>query len=195
MKRSSALIKFSAFALACALPFAASAADGISYNYVQGGYTHINSDANADGWAIDGSTAVAPNFHVFGGYNSVKTDNSGLGRTKLDQWKLGVGYNKAISAKTDFVGTLAYQKADASLAGVSANADGYAAEAGVRAALTPMLEGYAMLGYEDGQDFSGDAYGRLGGQVKFNKNWGVAADVKIANGGDTQWMVGPRLTW
>ncbi|MEO5962793.1 MAG: diffusible signal factor-reguated Ax21 family protein [Thermomonas sp.] len=194
MKRSTALIKFSALALACALPFAASAADGISYNYVQGGYTRINSDANADGWAIDGSTAVTPNFHVFGGYNSAKTDNSGLGRIKLDQWKLGAGYNRAISAKTDFVGTLAYQKAEASLGGYSVNNDGYAAEAGVRAALTPMLEGYAMAGYEDGNESSGDAYGRLGAQVKFTKNWGVATDVKFASG-DTQWFIGPRLTW
>ncbi|MEO5628454.1 MAG: diffusible signal factor-reguated Ax21 family protein [Thermomonas sp.] len=194
MKRSTALIQFSALALATALPFAASAADGISYNYLQGGYTHINSDTNAKGWAIDGSAAVSPNFHVFGGYNSAKTDNSGIGRVTLDQWKLGVGYNTAISAKTDFVGTLAYQKADISLGGVSANVDGYAAEAGVRAALTPMLEGFAMAGYEDGNDFSGDVYGRLGAQVKFNKNWGVATDVKFASG-DTQWFIGPRLTW
>ncbi len=194
MKRFPALIKFSALALACALPFAASAADGISYNYVQGGYTHINSDANAKGWAIEGSTAVTPNVHLFGGYNSVKTDNSGLGRVNLDQWKLGAGYNAAISAKTDFVGTLAYQKADVSLGGYSENVDGYAAEAGVRAALTPMLEGYAMAGYEDGNDISGDAYGRIGAQVKFNQNWGVATDVKFA-GGDTQWFIGPRLTW
>lgn len=189
MKRS-----FLALALLAGSPFAASAADGISYNYVQGGYTHINSDANAKGWAIDGSVAVAPNFHLFGGYNSAKTDNSGLGRVKLDQWKLGAGYNRSISEKTDFVGTLAYQKADASLGGVSADVEGYAAEAGVRAALTPMLEGYAMAGYEDGKNYSGDAYGRIGAQVKINKNWGVATDVKFADG-DTQWFIGPRLTW
>nr|MDQ3038205.1 hypothetical protein [Pseudomonadota bacterium] len=93
MTRFPALIKCAALALAAALPFAANAADGISYNYVQGGYTQINSDANAKGWAIDGSTAVAPNFHVFGGYNASKTNNSGFGRVNLDQWKLGVGYN------------------------------------------------------------------------------------------------------
>ena len=57
-----------------------------------------------------------------------------------------------------------------------------------------MLEGYALLGYEDGGDFDGDAYGRLGAQVKFNQSWGVVADVKIADG-DTQWFVGPRITW
>ena len=63
-----------ALTLLAALPFAASAADGLSYNYVQGGYTHVNSDVNAKGWAVDGSAAIAPNFHVFGGYNAVKAD-------------------------------------------------------------------------------------------------------------------------
>ena len=203
MKRSSALNKLVALTLLAALPFAASAQDaksGLSYNYVQGGYSHINSDVNAKGWAIDGSAAIAPNFHVFGGYNAVKADTAilipggGTQKPKLDQWKLGVGYNHSIAANTDFVGTLAYQKAEAKLAGVSTNLDGYAAEAGVRSALGSRVEGYAMAGDEDGNDYDGDFYGRLGGQVKINTNWGVAADVKFADG-DTQFFVGPRITW
>ena len=199
MKRSPAFNKLAALTLLAALPFAASAADGLSYNYVQGGYTHVNSDVNAKGWAVDGSAAIAPNFHVFGRYNAVKGDSVTVSpgvnsKPKLDQWKLGIGYNHGISANTDFVGTLAYQKAEAKLAGVSANVDGYAAEAGVRSAFGSRVEGYAMAGYEDGNDFDGDAYGRLGGQVKINANWGVAADVKFADG-DTQYFVGPRITW
>ena len=148
-----------ALTLLAALPFAASAADGLSYNYVQGGYTHVNSDVNAKGWSVDGSAAIAPNFHVFGGYNVVKADTAilipggGTQKPKLDQWKLGVGYNHSIAANTDFVGTLAYQKAEAKLAGVSTNLDGYAAEAGVRSALGWSVEGYAMAGHEDGNDY------------------------------------------
>ncbi|HSD17392.1 MAG TPA: diffusible signal factor-reguated Ax21 family protein [Thermomonas sp.] len=187
-----------ALTLLAALPFAASAADGLSYNYVQGGYTHVNSDVNANGWALDGSVAIAPNFHVFGGYNAVEADSiwtpAGTYKPKLDQFKLGLGYNHGISANTDFVGTLAYQKAEAKLAGANADLDGYAAEAGVRSAFGSRVEGYAMAGYEDGNDYDGEAYGRLGGQVKFNANWGVAADVKFADG-DTQFFVGPRITW
>ena len=40
-----------ALGLLAALPFAASATDGLSYNYVEGGY--VNTDAkggDADGW-------------------------------------------------------------------------------------------------------------------------------------------------
>ena len=190
MKRSPALIKFAALALACALPFAASAAEGISYNYVQGNYVYTNTDSgNADGWGLSGSAAVHPNVHVFGNYANQKINGTGV---DFDLWRVGVGYNTAISAKTDFVGNVAYDKFDA---GGGFSSDGYSIEGGVRSALTPMLEGYAMLGYEDGDTYNGDVYGRLGAQVKFNPNWGVSADVKVANGGDTQWTVGPRLTW
>lgn len=189
MKHSPALIKFSALALACALSFTASAADGISYNHVQGSYVHTDSRPNANGWGLDGSVAVHPNVHLFGSYSNQKIKGTSM---DFDQWRVGAGYNKEISAKADFVANVAYDKFDA---GGGANLDGYSIEGGVRGMLIPKLEGYAMLGYEDGDHYSGDVYGRLGGQVKFNRNWGLAADVKIANGGDNQWTVGPRLTW
>ena len=186
-----------ALVLMAALPFAASAADGVSYNYVQGGYSKINSAVDADGWAIKGSAALHPNFHVFGSYSDHSTDRGaviGGGKLGLEQWELGAGYNRAISNNVDFVGTLAYTKAEASASGIQIDSDGYAAEAGVRGAMTPMLEGYAMAGYEDGDNYDGDFYGRLGATAKFNANWGVSADVKLADG-DTQWFVGPRFTW
>ena len=171
-----------AFALVAAMPFAASAADGIKYNYVQGGYVATNTDAgDADGWGVGGSVAVHPNVHLFGNY--AKQD--------IDQWRAGVGFNTSISPKADFVANVAYEKYDF---GQGYDADGYSAEAGVRAALAPKFEGYAMLGYEDGDNFDGDFYGRLGAQVKFTPNWSASADVKFADG-DTQWFVGPRFTW
>ena len=37
-----------ALSLLAALPFAATAAEGVSYNYVQGGYVATNGDGNAD---------------------------------------------------------------------------------------------------------------------------------------------------
>ena len=45
--------------LLAALPFAASATDGLSYNHVEGGY--VNTDAkggDADGWAVKGSVGL-----------------------------------------------------------------------------------------------------------------------------------------
>ena len=76
----------------------------------------------------------------------------------------------------------------------SLSADGYSVEVGVNSALTNRLTGYALAGYEDGDDYDGDFYGRLGAQVKFNPNWSASADVKFADG-VTQWFVGPRYSW
>ncbi len=183
-----------AFALFASLPFAASAADGISYNYVQGGYVATNTDSgDADGWGLDGSAALTPNFHIFGAYSNQDLKDFDA---NFDQWRLGVGYNHEISPNMDLLTRVAYEKFDAGqdLLGNDIKADGYSVEAGVRGAMTPMLEGYALAGYEDGDAYDGDFYGRLGAQVKFTPNWGVAGDVKVSDG-DTQWFVGPRLTW
>ena len=188
-----------ALGLLAALPFAASAAEGLSYNYVEGGYsaTNLNDLPDSDGWGLNGSVAIAPNFHVFGGYNQQDFDSVDYG---YDQWRLGLGYNHEISQNVDLVTRVAYEKLqadDVSIAGVrvdGADLDGYSAEVGVRGSLTKNLEGYAMAGYEDGSDYDGDFYGRLGAQVKFTPNWGISGDVKFADN-DTQWFVGPRFTW
>lgn len=182
-----------ALTLLAALPFAASAAEGISYNYVQGGYVATDGDGDADGWGLDGSVAVHPNFHLFGAFSNQEIDDTSI---DFDQWRVGVGYNHEISPMADLVTRVAYEKFDA---GSGFDFDGWSAEVGARAALTSNFEGYAMAGYEDFEDSAlvendGDFYGRLGAQVKFNQNWGLSGDVKFADG-DTQWFVGPRLTW
>ena len=178
-----------ALALAAALPFTASAAEGLSYNYAEADYVKTDADGGkADGWGVKGSYAFHPNFHAFGEYNQQKTD---IGNFKVDQWRVGVGYNHTISPKADLFARVAYEKFDA---GSAFDADGYSTEVGVRGALAENFEGYALAGYEDFQQFDGEFYGKLGAQVKFNPTWGLAGDVKFADG-DTQWFVGPRLTW
>jgi Ax21 family sulfation-dependent quorum factor len=189
MTHSRQILAALALATLAAAPFAASAADGLSYTYVQGGYVATNTDGgDADGWGLEGSAALNQDFHVFGTFANQGIDDSNV---DFDQWRVGIGYNHQLSQHTDLLTRVAYDKFDA---GNGADFDGYSVEAGVRAAMTPMLEGYALAGYEDGEEFDGDFYGRLGAQLKFNQNWGMAADVKVADG-DTQWFVGPRLTW
>jgi Ax21 family sulfation-dependent quorum factor len=179
-----------ALMLLAAVPFAASAADGISYNYVEGGYMKTDTGGDADGWAANGSWAFHPSFHVFGGYTDQNVDN--IYGADFDQWHLGVGYNHTLSQKMDLVSQVAYQSID--FGSGTQKHDGYTAEVGVRSALTPMLEGYAGAGYGDLEHSNGEFYAKLGAQVKFNQNWGVAGDVKFISG-DTQWFVGPRLSW
>jgi Ax21 family sulfation-dependent quorum factor len=187
-----------ALTLLSALPFAASAAEGVSYNYVEAGYVATETDFNdADGWGINGSAAIAPNFHLFGGYSGQKTDDFSVAGVRfdgvdVDQWRAGIGYNHEISPQVDLLTRVAYEKFEVD--GISDDLDGYSVEAGVRGALAPNFEGYALAGYEDGDDYDGDFYGRVGAQVKFNQTWGVSGDVKFADG-DTQWFVGPRMSF
>ena len=179
-----------ALALVAAVPFAASAADGISYNYVQGGYVATNTDGgDANGWGVDGSAALNQNFHVFGAFSQQELD--GAGDIDFDQWRAGVGYNHALSPNMDLLSRVAYEKFDA---GSGLDSDGYSVEAGVRGALTTNLEGYAMAGYEDGNDYDGEFYGRVGAQVKFNPMWGISGDVKLVDG-DAEYFIGPRITF
>ncbi|WP_240125489.1 diffusible signal factor-reguated Ax21 faimly protein [Thermomonas alba] len=180
-----------ALALAAALPFAASAADGITYNYVQGGYVATNTNGpDADGWGVNGSIAVSPNFHLLAEYTNQDVKHSSAG---FDQWRIGGGYNTAIGKNTDFVADVAYDQVKVKHGGPKA--EGYSLETGVRSALMPNVEGYAKVGYMDTNKTSGEAYGRLGANVMFTQNFGLNADVRLIQGGDKQWFVGPRFTW
>jgi Ax21 family sulfation-dependent quorum factor len=199
-----------AIALVAALPFAASAADGLSYNYVEGGYvaTNIdndNDDIDADGLGVNASVALSPNFHAFGGFTAQESDRfdflDSRVETDVNQWRVGLGYNLAVAANTDLVARAAYEKFeidDVTVGGVNYDIDdgddGYSVEVGVRSALTRNLEGYALAGYQDFGGNADDFYGRLGAQVKFNPNWGLSGEVKLADGG-SEWFVGPRFTW
>lgn len=186
-----------ALTLLAALPFAASAADGVSYNYIQGGYIATDADvSDADGWAIGGSGAIAPNFHVFGDYSRQTTDDFNFGAirykgVRIEQMRLGVGYNHEISPNADLLTRVAYERSEDEF---DNSLNGYSVEAGVRGAMTSNFEGYALAGYEDGSDYKGEFYGRLGAQVKFNPSWGLSGDVKFVDG-DTQWFIGPRITF
>ena len=178
-----------ALTLMAAFPFAASAADGVSYNFIEGGYAATNTDAgDADGFGVNGSVAIHPNFHLFAGYSNQEIEDTNI---DFDQSRFGVGYNHQIAPAADLVTRVAYEKFDA---GSGLNFDGYSAEVGVRGALAPSFEGYAMAGYEDFEQSDSEFYGRVGAQVKFNQNWGVSGDVKFIDG-DTQYLVGPRFTW
>ena len=180
--------------LLAVVPFAASAADGISYNYVEGGYMKTDTDA--------ATPTVGPPT-ARGAFSSQLPCVRRLRRTRnvdnicgadFDQWRLGVGYNRTLSP-TGGPGLAGGLREGRLRRDTASKHDGYTAEVGVRGASTPMLRRLCRCaGYGDLEHSNGEFYAKLGTQAKFNQNWGVAGDVKFISG-DTQWFVGPRLSW
>ena len=64
----------------------------------------------------------------------------------------------------------------------------------MRSLLGSRVEGWALGGYEDGKNVNGEFYGKLGGQVKFSKNWGLVGEAKMSHD-IKQYFVGPRFTF
>ena len=78
-----------ALVLLAAAPFAANAADSLSYDYVEAGYVRSDSRADADGWGVTGSVAVDTRFNLFGSYVDQNSDR--FKSADLRQWSIGAG--------------------------------------------------------------------------------------------------------
>ena len=119
----------------------------------------------------------------------------------------------AVPDDVDLVARVSYEKADYDRIG---DGDGYGVEVGVRAALTPAFEASAGVRHRD-VDFDGeiaciaivpvppacqfaaeadgsDTAFFVGGQYKFNPQWGIAAEVSFSDA-DNRVFVGPRISF
>ena len=181
------------------LPLAASAAERLSYNYVEGDYVRTdfkNIDGynapTADGFGIKGSYAFSPNFHFYGLLNRQDFPHNYYAGT-FNEWQAGIGYNRELNSTTDFLVRAAYFDFNKSLSG-----HGISVESGVRKYFNQSFEGYVLGGlqnYLSKDSLNGRFFLRFGGQVKINQNWGIAADMKFGGGDFDQFTIGPRLTW
>lgn len=164
-------------------PFAVSAAEGISYSYVEAGYQAYDIDEpgdgngnDADGWGLRGSYALTDNLHVFGGYSQMDVDSLGYGPlyntdAQLDGARAGLGVNFELSSRLDMVARAAYEWNKLEEGKVTLNNGevarlpnqylrGYSFEMGVNAALVKnRLNASAFMGYQDGtSQRSGSSY-------------------------------------
>lgn len=189
--------------------FAATAGD-LSYTWLEGGYVRSDRDAlgSGNGFGVRGSGAITDTLHFFGGYERSDQDE-----VDLANWRAGVGYNLAVGDNVDLVGRVSYERADYDFLG---DGDGFGVEVGVRAALSPSFEGSAGVRYAD-IDFDGEVAcvavvptppacqfvsdedgGNtaffVGGQYKFNPQWGVVAEASFSSN-DNRVFVGPRISF
>ena len=72
--------------------------------------------------------------------------------------------------------------------------EGYRTSVGLRSGLTDRLEGLVKANYVDGDDFSGDFSGTVGGLVKLTDTWGVTGDVTFGDDAET-YQLGVRASF
>lgn len=185
---------------AAVLPLAAQASD-LSYTYLQAGYDAAHNDKSgidSHAWSGSGSVAVGEHFHVLGGFSHSNSDLPNNSNSRVNTWTLGGGFHTPIGGKTDFVADVDYHQANVD--GLSRDVKGYTGEAGVRSALAPQFEGWALAGYSHSHNPNGDgksdgeAFGKLGGQYKFGKNWGLVAEGTLAEN-NRGIFIGPRVSF
>lgn len=159
--------------LALAAP---SFADQPSYNYVAAGYQRLEIDddfgldLSADGFQVDGSFAIADNWHIIAAYGAA---DFGYG-VDLSQLSIGAGYHSAISANTSFFADLAYIQAEVSASGFgSIDESGYGVRAGLRGMPSERVELEGYVSYADLGD-GGDGTS-VGGAAwyKFTESFGL----------------------
>jgi len=175
-------------------PLTAIAGDGMSYTYVEGGWNQLQisssalNDPKADGGYVRGSFAIAEQVNVFGGWSRVSDTTRyrySSVKTTLDQPHLGIGYHMPISDRLDFTADLAWNRrsgkdevhSDGMTYTNKTSANTAVGNFGLRGKPSARTEAWVKAGYMDGNNhFDGTWTGTVGGQVSFNRTWGVVAE-------------------
>lgn len=189
-------------ALLATAPFAASAAEGLSYNYVEAGWTRMSVDIGSDdihhtGGYIRGSWKIANPTYVFASFTTVSKDYSyyysdgsyELYDVSADMPEIGIGYIHEMTDRIDFTADIAYLRVKGELDwyGYDNNVEYRAtgedhlnlgrATMGVRGKPSPRTEAWLKAGYIDGSDLAeGEFIGTFGVQVNVTPNWGIIGE-------------------
>lgn len=148
----------SLLAATAAMAGSASAADDLSYSYVQAAYTSVDFDAhgNREGNGIEASWGTSSGVHLFGGFDRSTGGDDDLS-SEATSWHAGLGAVYPISFKTHLVLRVAYEKGEVKEAmsdfegqgrlDASTESQSTRAEGGVRAVLGRDVEGWLMARY------------------------------------------------
>lgn len=144
---------------------AVSMAEGLSYNFVQAGYTTVDVDgggSNPDGFGVGGSFLFAPNVFAQAGYSSI-----GSGAVDVDSFSIGAGLRHGLTDTVDVVGAANLLFAKVDVDGFGSDDDtGYTVGAGLRALVLPKLEVNGGINYANIFDDGNVGYS-LGGVLSF----------------------------
>ena len=149
------------------------AAEDFSYDYLNIGYGVIefdDFDVDGDGIGIDGSLAIADNYHLFAMYEMGDFDFD----VESTAYNFGIGYNTSVSEAVDLVARLSYEyvEVDAPLIS-SVDDNGFGLSAGLRFAATEKLELNGGLEYIDLSDSGDDTGFNAAALYNFNDMFSV----------------------
>lgn len=163
------------------------AADGFSYNLIEGGYVRGEVDnlgLKGDGFVIGGSVALGQNLFGFASVNDIDYDSG----VSSNLFNAGLGFNWALSPNLDLVSGVSWERVEAKVAGFSASDNGIGLNVGLRGRVDRLeLSGnvkYADFGHNT-NDFTLSAAGRYyfteafaaGPDISHNDdgtNWGIS---------------------
>jgi opacity protein-like surface antigen len=170
---------------AMALGAQTAAAEGFSYNLIEGSYATGDLEGlDGDGFGFKGSTELAPSIHLVSGWSSLEFKEAGVD-LELDTLSIGVGLNWALSDNADLVGGLSYERAKlgSDFLGESVSDSGFGVSGGIRGRAAESFELNAGIKYSD---FGGDdmlTYS-AGGRWYFTPKFAVGADYSKLDFGD-----------
>jgi hypothetical protein len=171
--------KFVALGAIAALALGAqtAAAEGFSYNLIEGSYaTGEIESTDLDGFGVKGSWELAPTIFVLGGLQNLDVDGGG----SLDALNLGVGMNWAMSDNADLFGAATYERLDGGPA-----ESGFGVTGGVRGRVGNSLELSASIKYSDIGDFGDSFTYAAGGRWYFTPNFALGLDYNRLDLGDS----------
>jgi len=169
------------------VPFAAHAAEDMSYRYFQAGYVETDVDVideTLSGFALRGSFGFADNFFIFTDYNSQEISEDGAS-LEMDQMVLGLGGHYPLTDNIDLVGRVGAAELDLEFdsgeGGISGDESGYLVAAGLRGQAGNMELEFSVVHQDLGDDLSDTGF-EAAARYNFNNNW--AAGLEYQDIGD-----------
>lgn len=184
-------------AAALVLVAAGAVAGDLSYTFIAGGYRDVEldrPDADGDGFALLGSIAITPMFHLFGGYSSSDLAGTGPsgGDVDYDYWELGAGLNYALTERVHFVGQASYLDTEIDLASGRIDDDGYGLYTGIRTRLRAPFQLEGGIKYVDVGAAGDDLLLKLATHYFFTDQWAAGLSLDF---GDDSTVWGLNLRW
>lgn len=187
--------------MALGLAGTASAADNMSYSYIDLGYNYtmyndfmdtFGLDLEGSGLNFEGSVAVSNNIHAFLDWSNQDFNFP----ASVETMAAGLGYHHSLSPRTDVVFSVMYLQAktdpDGPAFGDDFNGMGY--ELGLRGHLVGNWEMEGAVRYSKIGDFLNDTMFRVKARYMFNTMFGLNMGVDVSNE-IVQYNAGVRLSF